>query len=151
MNCKTSYNRITKWIVKLPYCGNSQTFIIEKNGIEYTAYSELTVGEYLKKDPNFKVVSDQELDRLNDEYEKTLIGDPIKTNEEYFLDKLNCLPPCNWQRFGNIEYFYMSEFLRGSLTEWNIRIGNDYYCFTNHYSLSHSNILKIVEQIKGSK
>lgn len=83
------------------------------------------------------------------EMESSYISDPVRITEDDFDYALNVLPPMNWVRSGSVQSFKMSEFTSGRITAIYAQFGDEYWKFSDRYTLSHSEIMERV--IKASK
>jgi len=89
----------------------------------------------LKKEYPDLIESDHK-DFLEHAY-KMLITEPVEINEERYIDMLECLPPCKWNRGEYTESFFMSEAKCYDIHSHFVRIGKRFFEFDDKRSLKH--------------
>lgn len=114
------------------------------NGI--TEYGRETIEQVKERNPDhsFEVVSEEELNKRLDDYEKSLITDPLEITRERYWEMLEVLPPCKWRKRGCWEMFHISERLTGNLVSWFATDGDKYYEFTDQDCASDLHLIKKV-------
>lgn len=79
----------------------------------------------------------------------------FEIDEEAFMDALECLPPVDWKRVGEIESFKLSERLTGNITSIFCRKGQRYFRFYDLITLDSAGIArrldKGIEEIEAAK
>lgn len=123
------------YLVAKPYPGHVQASIMTDpaTGKQLVEYSHgLTVDEYIadRKLQNVTVATSEEVDRLDREFEAAMITAPEIISEEKYWDLLEVLPPCRWTHRGGMNFFHVSERLRGNLVQWVAQVGDLYFGWT---------------------
>ena len=123
---------ITQWVVRAdqPYNGTTQSFLIP--GTRIVAYANLDLSAY-EADRGYpvKVITTEELDRLDAAHKASLITEPHEQTEEEFWYSLEVLPPCKWRTVNGVELFHVSERLTGDLVNWNAQYKGRFWSFTD--------------------
>lgn len=89
------------------------------------------------------------LDALIQEYDKSLETLPTEISADRFMEMLEVLPPCRWQKLGNFEVFHCSEGLTGNLVAWFVQGNGKSYEFMQSKYLKKRGNYKIIG--KGAK
>ena len=145
----------TTYLVETPFPGHVQTMVYYFNDeSHYVAYSQgQTLDEYMAEraeNPMAKdltEVSSEAADKLFEDYENSLITQPVEVTEERWEDMLNVLPPCRWGNYGGYNAFHVSEHLTGSLVNWFVRTGDKFYEFTDSCYLTTSQMIEKMEGV----
>lgn len=151
-----------------PYAGHTQSILYKDDeGVERVAYTgkarvvyfsgdvmqegepDLTLSEYLhERGGRFKTVSEAQLDEMNSRFNESLKSNPEPITKEQYNHWLNCLPPCRFYS-GGVEFFHISERLRGDIVQWCLKIGKHHFAFTDDASISHGDIADHIVYAKG--
>ena len=126
-----------------PFTG-SVVSILNNDGI--VGYSRgMTLEEYeASTGIKYRVVDDDELDKINDEYEESLITAAVVVSEEKFEYALNVLPPERWHTHLGVNLFHVCEPLTGNLVEWYARIHGRHYLFIDRALASSDHLVNKV-------
>ena len=101
----------------------------------------LTLTEYrMATGVHWRAVTQETLDRLDCEYEETLVTEPTPITEERFNEMLDILPPCRWTTIAGVEIFHISERIRGSLVAWHGKTGGRCFSFNDRTQRTDSEI-----------
>lgn len=98
-------------------------------------FSGKTLQQLQERDPHIMLVDG---DIFVEIVERRMTTDPVEITESDYWYLLEVLPPCSWQKFGDTESFYMSEFTNLSVTCHVVRIGKQYFKFEAPVMHSHS-------------
>ena len=72
--------------------------------------------DYLKRFPDYEIISEDERNIRYENHTRKLTADFKIITEERYNDLLEILPPIKWGMNAGIESFFMSEFYTGSIT-----------------------------------
>ena len=109
-----------------PYNGECEAlYDATADRVSHTAYlrpdlgRDLSLKEYRDQTgTQWRVVSREELNGLETEYEDRMITNPSPITQERYIDMLEVLPPVRWRLVQGVEVFHLSETLRGTLVHW---------------------------------
>lgn len=79
---------------------------------------DLTLTEYLKRHPGLRAVTNDEMDKLIQEYQQSRTTDPAPITEEHYNEMLEILPPGRHHDIGIWEVFYVTERIHYNLVHW---------------------------------
>ena len=82
--------------------------------------------------------------------ERRYITLPKIITSRKFHEMLEVLPPVDWQFYGDVETFKMSERLSGNITGIYCRIGDSFFSFNDRIHLSHDAIVKVCRVLRES-
>ena len=100
---------------KVDYTGEqTERKYIDESGAKVTEISfinQLTFEQYNEQNGgNCKAVTEEELDKLFEEYEKkSILQKFTEITEERYFSLLECLPPKRWHKHNGLELFFMGE------------------------------------------
>jgi hypothetical protein len=113
-----------------PYKGRIENEILPNGTVAFT--DGLTPLRYSKTKPYpLKVITSEELDRLQAEYEESRCTAPEPITEESWFHALEVLPPCRWEQRGGCEFFHVSEAIDGRLVNWFARNKRGHWTFVD--------------------
>ena len=155
-----------RWLIKAdePYKGTTESILLEDGTVAYTgektttrktlpngvldivvSFKHLTLAEYeAEKGYKFKVLSNEELDALDAEFNDKLKTKPKRITEERYWEMLEVLPPCRWHSVGGFEVFHVSEGLRGDLVSWFAQSKGKWFEFTESKFIKDDALLKLL-------
>ncbi len=110
---------MTKWILRtdVPYRGHSESILREDGTVEYT--NGQTLEEYkAERGFPFRIVNDEELMELDNEFKKTFITLPKIITLDVFDYALDVLPPCRLGTYGSFFAFHIVERITHNLVSW---------------------------------
>lgn len=79
-----------------------------------------------------RFVDESRLEKLMTSFESSLVTQPELVTRERYWEMLEVLPPCRWTNYHGVEFFHVSEHLRGDLVSWFAQRGDKYYEFTDY-------------------
>jgi len=140
-----------QYLIELPFKGYIQTTIIDGLAIKSNIINGIWVHEkvsvelyQLDYSEQFTLVNDKELNLLFKAHQESFITGAKEVTEDYYFDKLECLPPCKWHKILVGSVFYMAEFYTGNITEFLVSTRDKYYSFMDNCNLTDDEIeLKI--------
>jgi len=96
---------------------------IEPKYVDYSSYlneelgRNLTLEEYIevKKDKDLEVVDTFEMEKLYNQYQKSLTSNFVEITEDRWYEMLEVLPPMKWHDYKGINIFFISEATSGSM------------------------------------
>ena len=128
-----------------PYKGHPHSLMEADGTIQFSNHA--TLEEYeARTGYTFRLVTDEELDALDHEFEESKKTPPSPISEERWHEMLETLPPCRWHHHNGVELFHMSEHLFGSLVDWFARVGNQYFEFTDSCKTPSENLSNLVRK-----
>ena len=111
----------------------------------------LTLEEYRRDTGiDWMVIDENDLVRLDAEFEETLVTDPTPITEETFLEMLGVLPPCRWSTIDGVEMFHISERFRGSLVAWYAHTQRGWFKCTDRASIDAQIIARKFARAAGA-
>lgn len=112
-------------------------------------YSKKTIKEFEQENPNAVLMDFQEANKLIDiAIEKKYVTLPILISKDVYYEQLEVLPPLKWITDNSTSSFMISEFTISSVTAIYAKIGQKYYFLSDHFTLSHD---EIIERCKMSE
>lgn len=103
-------------------------YLHNNKGPDLTLAEYLTLPEIEMIDP--RLVDDKALDQLISKAHRELYTDkpPVAISAERYEEMMEVLPPLTMGNCNGVEYFLMSEFTTGFITEMYAACGDDYLC-----------------------
>ncbi len=131
------------YVVDLDFKGWINTEVITIDGVQYSQYGDKKISNY---DFNIcQIVNAEQLSKLLDDHNNSLITTPVHISEEFYNDMLEVLPPCRWHNSNGKTFFHVSERLTGNLVAWYCKSGNDHFSFTHNANISTAKLVQIVQ------
>jgi hypothetical protein len=91
-----------------------------------------TVAEYeADRGRKFTVISEDELDALTAQFEKSMITVPEAITEDRYWEMLEVMPPSRFGHNFGIEMFHVCEHITGDLVNWFAKVGDKYFAAVN--------------------
>ena len=114
-------------------------------GVMRSPYSGKTLDELKVENPKLLAVTEEGIEKVIRAYEDSLVTEPEAITEEQWDYALNVLPPCRWERIGEMtEVFHISERITGNLVDWYGHTGADYCHFVDHADVTVEHLWKKV-------
>lgn len=141
------------YLVQNPYPGHVQASIFTDpaTGKQMVEYSHgLTVDEYIadRKLQGVTVATAEEVDRMEAAYTAQQVTAPSPISEEKYWDLLEVLPPCRWSHAGGVEFFHVSERVRGNLVTWCAHVGDLYLSWVDLATRTNQEIIAAIMAAK---
>jgi hypothetical protein len=130
-------------IIKTPFPGYPQTIVEKETKIVH--FSDLPLEEYLKANPEMRVVTVEEYEQLHHDHHVRAFSE---ITEEIWDSALNCLPPLKWhtiqEKGQQLNVFFCSEPYSGTIHGFYLfdRRTRKYYCCKIDVRTKDSDIVK---------
>jgi len=140
-----------QWIVKEPFPGHAESVLNKDGTVAYT--DGLTFAGYQKResDNKLRIIDDSELDKLVAVYCDKMITNPKRTTKKQFWYALEVLPPSRYHKVRDCLVFHVCERITYDLVDWYAEIGDKFYHWVDHSSISDSVIADKLGGINGTR
>ncbi len=103
--------------------------------------------DFFSKGKKTKVIDDNELNLLFDNYKNSLVTGFQEITKQKFHDMMEILPPCKWGTFDNVEMFHISERIYGNIVSWYFKYNNKYYTCDNFNYTNRNDLAKKLKEL----
>lgn len=138
--------------------GYTSTVVLNGDGVR--AGRDLPVDVYLSHlkaeagEDNIVVWSEAEFNEKTAEKLEKRKEEQGEISEETYWWRFECMPPCQYNRHSDIEFFHMEERITADLVTWNALIGNKAYYLVDEAKADakriKSRFMELNKQLRGT-